>query len=122
MKRRIPIYGKAVLIFVLALFVFLVIVPMASAPIPGQLFGWYIVTTLVAILLYVSSTQAFWEEFVTPIRRLLLARGAIAKPLRLVVFIVLPLVIGWYFSSAYRERFSRCWQTSGSNLAMSVDW
>jgi mono/diheme cytochrome c family protein len=99
MKRRIPIYGKAILVFVIALFVYLVIVPLVSAPIPGQLFGWYVVTTLVAILLYVSSTQASWEEFVTPIRRLLLARSAVSKPLRLAVFIVLPLVIGWYFST-----------------------
>jgi len=99
MKRRMPIYGKAVLVFVIALLVYLIIVPLASAPIPGQLFGWYVVTTLVAILLYVSSTQAFWEEFVTPIRRLLLARGAVAKPLRVVVFIALPLIIGWYFST-----------------------
>src|SRR5262249_26801243 len=99
MKRRIPIYVKAFLIFVIALFVFLVIVPLASAPIPGQLFGWYVVTTLVAILLYVSSTEAFWEEFVTPIRRLLLARGALTKPLRIFVFVVLPLIIGGYFST-----------------------
>ena len=46
MKRRIPIYGKAVLVFLAALFVFLVVVPLASAPIPGQLFGWYVVTTV----------------------------------------------------------------------------
>ena len=99
MKRHIPIYVKAVLVFVIALCVYLVIVPMVSAPLPGQIRSWYVVTTLVAILLYVSSSQAFWEEFVTPIRRLLLARSALSKPLRLVVFIVLPLVIGWYFST-----------------------
>src|SRR5215467_942624 len=85
MKHRMPIYGKAVVVFLVALFVFLVVVPLFSAPIPGQLFGWYVVTTLVAILLYVSSTEAFWEEF--------------AEPLRRVLFIVLPLVIGWYFST-----------------------
>ena len=99
MKRRIPIYGKAVLVFVMALFVFVVIVPLVSAPIPGQLFGWYVVTTLVAILLYVSSTEAFWDEFAAPLRRLLLARGAVTKPLRILIFIALPLVIGWYFST-----------------------
>ena len=99
MKRRIPIYGKAVLVFLIALLVFLVVVPLASAPIPGQLFGWYIVTTVVAILLYVSSTEAFWEEFATPIRHLLLARTAITKPLRVAIFIGLPLLIGWYFST-----------------------
>jgi len=36
MKRRIPIYSKAVLVFLVALFVFLVVVPLASAPIPGS--------------------------------------------------------------------------------------
>jgi len=99
MKRRIPIYGKAVLVLLVALFVFLVVVPLASAPIPGQLFGWYIVTTVVAILLYVSSTEAYREEFVTPIRHLLLARTTITKPLRVVIFIALPLLLGWYFST-----------------------
>ena len=29
MKRRIPIYGKAVLVFLIALFVYLVVVPLA---------------------------------------------------------------------------------------------
>jgi mono/diheme cytochrome c family protein len=99
MKRRIPVYGKAILIFLGALFVLAVLVPLVSAPIPGQLFSWYIVVTLAVILLYVSSTEAFWEEFVAPIRQLLLARGAVTKPLRIVVFIAVPLVLGWYFSS-----------------------
>ena len=67
----------------------------------GQLFGWYVVTTLVAILLYVSSTEAFLEEFVVPLRRILLARTAITKPLRLVIFIGLPLLLGWYFRRAF---------------------
>src|SRR5262249_58709220 len=93
------VYGKGVLVFLVALFVYLVVVPLASAPIPGQLRGWYIATTVIVILLYVSSTEAFWEEFATPIRRLLLARTAITKPLRVVIFIGLPLLLGWYLST-----------------------
>jgi len=99
MKRRIPIYIKAILILLIALVILAGLVPAVSAPIPGQLFGWYVMTALVTILLYVSSTEAFWEEFATPIRQLLLARGAVTKPLRIAVFLVLPLVVGWYFSS-----------------------
>ena len=61
-----------------------VIVPLVSAPIPGQLYRWYVITTLAAILLYVSSSEAFWEEFVAPIRRAPAgAYGALTKPLRI---------------------------------------
>lgn len=99
MKSRIPIYGKAVLVLLIALFILAGLVPLISAPIPGQLFGWYIATILAVLFLYVSSTEAFWEEFAGPIRQLILARGAVTKPLRIAVFIVLPLLVGWYFSS-----------------------
>jgi mono/diheme cytochrome c family protein len=99
MKRQMPIYLKAILIFIVALFIFSVIVPLVSAGIPGQLYGWYVVTTLAAILLYVSSTEASWEEFVVPFRKLLLAHTAVTKPLRLLVFLCFPLLCGWYFTS-----------------------
>lgn len=99
MKPRVPIHLKAILIFLVAIFVFSVIVPMVSAAIPGQLYRWYIVTTIAVILLYVSTSEASWEEFVAPIRELLLGRTAVTKPLRILVFILLPLLVGWYFSS-----------------------
>jgi mono/diheme cytochrome c family protein len=99
MKRRISIHIKAILTILVALFVFSVIVPLTSAPIPGQLYGWYVVTVLFVILLYVSSSEHSWEEFVTPFRQLLLARTALTKPLRIAVFIAFPLLCGWYFSS-----------------------
>jgi mono/diheme cytochrome c family protein len=99
MKRKLSIHVKIILTFLVALFVFSVIVPLVSAPIPGQLYGWYVVTTLFVILLYVSSSEASWEEFVVPFRHLLLARTGLTKPLRLLVFIVFPLLCGWYFST-----------------------
>lgn len=99
MKPRLPVYVRAVLALLVAIFVFSVIIPVASAAIPGQLYGWYVVTTLAALLLYISSTEATLEEFVAPVRRLLLAHSAVTKPLRIVVFIVLPLLLGWYFST-----------------------
>ena len=45
MKRRIPIHLKAILTLLVAIFVFSVVVPQLSAAIPGQLYGWYVVTT-----------------------------------------------------------------------------
>lgn len=99
MKRKLPIHLKAILILLVAIFVFSVIVPLVSAAIPGQLYGWYVVTTIAVILLYVSSSEASWSEFVVPFRELLLGRTAVTKPLRILVFILVPLLCGWYFSS-----------------------
>ena len=99
MRRGLSIHLKSLLILLVALFVFSVVVPFVSAPIPGQLYGWYVITTLFVIFLYVSSSEASLEEFVLPVRQLLLARTALMKPLRIVVFIVVPLICGWYFST-----------------------
>ncbi len=99
MRRGLSIHLKSLLVLLVALFVFSVVVPFVSAPIPGQLYGWYVITTLFVIFLYVSSSEASLEEFMLPVRQLLLARTALMKPLRIVVFIVVPLVCGWYFST-----------------------
>ena len=99
MKGRIPIHLKAVLVLLVSIFIFSVVVPAVSAAIPGQLYRWYIVTTIGAILLYISSTEESWAEFVTPFRELLLGRTALTKPLRIAAFIVMPLIFGWYFST-----------------------
>ena len=96
---RLSIHLKSLLTLLVAIFVFSVVVPYVSAPIPGQLYGWYVITTLFVIYLYVSSSEASWEEFISPVRQLLLARTALMKPLRIVVFIVVPLICGWYFST-----------------------
>jgi mono/diheme cytochrome c family protein len=98
-KFRVPIHLKAILTLIVAIFIFSVIVPAVSAPIPGQLYGWYMIATIVVILVYMSSTEASWNEFVAPFRALLLGRTALTKPLRIVVFIAVPLICGWYFSS-----------------------
>jgi mono/diheme cytochrome c family protein len=99
MKRKIPIHLKAILTLLVAIFVFSVVVPAVSAAIPRQLYGWYIVTTITVILIYVSSSEASWKEFAAPFRELLLGRTALTKPLRIVAFIAVPLLLGWYFSS-----------------------
>jgi len=98
-KFRVPIHLKAVLTLIVAIFIFSVIVPAVSAPIPGQLYGWYMAATIVVILVYMSSTEASWNEFVSPFRALFLGRTALTKPLRILAFIAVPLICGWYFSS-----------------------
>lgn len=99
MKSRVPIHLKAILTLIVAIFIFSVVVPAISAPIPGQLYGWYLIATIVVILVYISSTEASWEEFVSPFRALLLGRTALTKPLRIAAVVAVPLICGWYFSS-----------------------
>jgi mono/diheme cytochrome c family protein len=99
LKSRVPIHLKAILTLIVAIFVFSVVVPAVSAPIPGQLYGWYMIATIVVIMVYMSSSEASWEEFVAPFRALFLGRTALTKPLRIAVFIAVPLICGWYFSS-----------------------
>ncbi len=99
MRPRIPIHLQAILILLVSIIVFSGVVPMVSAAIPGQLYGWYIFTMIIVILLYVSSSEQTWEAFVAPFREVLLGRTAITKPLRAAVFLAVPLLLGWYFSS-----------------------
>ena len=99
MKFRVPIHLKAILTLIVAIIIFSVIVPAVSAPIPGQLYGWYMIATIVVILVYMSSSEASWTEFVAPFRALLLGRTALTKPLRIAAFIAVPLICGWYFAS-----------------------
>ena len=99
MKRRIPIHLKAVLVFLVAILCSSVMVPLVSAAIPGQLYRWYVVTTLVVILLYVSTSEAVLEEFVVPFRASCWDVRPSPSHCVLSSLSFLPLLLGWYFSS-----------------------
>ena len=107
MKRRIPIHLKALLVFLVAIFIYSVIVPLVSAAIPGQLYRWYVVATIAVILLYVSTSEAVWEEFVAPFRDLLLGRTAFTKPLRIVVFLFYHCSWAGIFPAGWRAGYNR---------------
>ncbi len=62
-------------------------------PVPGTLMGMYMALVVVALFLLVTFSDENLEEFLRPIRKLLVGGyGAIA---RTVVLIAVPLVVGW---------------------------
>lgn len=65
-------------------------------PIPQSLLNLYMLITLFAILLFISSNEAWWREFQAPAQRLLLEReDRRIVGLRWVVVALLPLLVGW---------------------------
>ncbi|MBI4715189.1 MAG: cytochrome c [Nitrospirae bacterium] len=61
--------------------------------VPGTLKLFYMILALVAIYLYVTSSEEKVEEFVRPIRKSL--GGDYGKASRGIVLVVLPLAVGW---------------------------
>ena len=71
-------------------------------PMPFSVFSLYMAVTLMAVLVYVSSDSDSWRAFVTPIWRTLTEPGR--RPLRLVLGIGIPLLVGYY---AYSQASAR---------------
>ena len=95
-KRRMPIHLKAVLVCWWRFYLQRYRAAGLGSD-SGQLYRWYIVATIAVILLYVSTSEAVWEEFIAPFRELLLGRTAFTKPLRIVVFIFCPRSLAGIF-------------------------
>jgi len=67
-------------------------------PVPGTLALFYIILTIIALFIYISFSEERLEEFLTPIRRLLL--GMYGSRTRTVVLAIIPLLFGWQIYSA----------------------
>ncbi len=65
-------------------------------PIPSSLLGLYMVITLAVVLLYVSFSEASWQDFRSPILTLLLARRGHLVKLLWAVLILIPLLAGFF--------------------------
>lgn len=64
-----------------------------SAPVPRSIVLQYMLTALVAILIYVSENEARWQRFKEPIRAVLVDPGL--KNLRLALLVLFPALVGW---------------------------
>ena len=62
-------------------------------PVPGALVFIYMTLTMVALVIVVTFSDEYMEEFVGPVRRLL--RGEYGRKPRAVVLVAIPLVVGW---------------------------
>lgn len=69
-----------------------------SAPVPDSVLLQYMLTVLVAMLLYVSADEERWRRFRHPIRRTMADPDR--KGLRTVLLVAVPLLVGWI---AYRS-------------------
>ena len=61
--------------------------------VPGTLMFMYMVLTVIALFLLVTFSDAYLEEFLNPVRKLL--GGEYGKLSRAVVLTIIPLVVGW---------------------------
>src|SRR4029453_12528459 len=63
-------------------------------PAPWSVITLYMTVVLIAVLVFVSSDRDSWQSFVRPIRATVRAPGL--RPLRLVVVVLVPLLLGYY--------------------------
>lgn len=64
-------------------------------PMPFTILATYATVVLLALLLWASSTDAYWREFTQPILSVLDAETAPTRVVRSVVIVLLPLLAGW---------------------------
>lgn len=64
-----------------------------SAPVPRSIVVQYMLTVLVAILIYVSENEERWSKFKEPIRAVMVEPSL--KGLRLALLVLLPVLVGW---------------------------
>lgn len=93
-------FWQAVLVMVAAYVVFRVGIPylppllgIPSAPVPSSVILQYMLTVLVAVLLYVSADSERWRRFMEPIRRTLVDEDR--RALRVSLLVVIPLLVGF---------------------------
>ena len=64
-------------------------------PMPFTILATYTTVVLLAMLLWASSTDAYWREFTQPILAVLDAETTPTRVVRTVVIVLLPLLAGW---------------------------
>lgn len=91
--------GQAVALLIAAYLLFRFGIPylpplfgIPSAPVPRSILLQYLLTTVVAVLIYLSSEQERWERFQQPLRALLVEPRH--RPLRRLFGVLLPLAAG----------------------------
>ncbi len=92
MKIRIPMLLQAVLILIASYLIFRYGI---HPPIPSSLMGMYMITAIIAVWLYVSSSEEAWQDFLHPILATLRAEGWFTKTVRALLFLLIPALVGY---------------------------
>lgn len=74
-----------------------------SAPVPDSVLLQYMLTVVVAVLLYVSADQERWDRFQEPIRRTM--GDPDRRGMRTALLLVLPLLVGWLAYQSVKPSF-----------------
>ncbi|MEX2582987.1 MAG: c-type cytochrome [Gemmatimonadota bacterium] len=92
-------FWQAALVLVLAYLIFKVgiaylppLLGVSSAPVPSSVILQYMVTVVVALLLYVSADEGRWREFKEPMQVVLTEPEK--RPVRMALMVIIPLLIG----------------------------
>ena len=74
-----------------------------SAPVPNSVIVQYMLTVLVAVLLYASAEEERWSRFKEPIRRTLVEEDR--KPVRMGLLVAVPLLVGFLTYQTVKPSF-----------------
>ncbi len=85
--------SKFVQVVLIAVVIFLFLKLGIRPPIPGSLITLFMAITALTLFIYVSSDEESWQDFIRPILATLVEEKR--ARLRLIVFIVFPLLVGW---------------------------
>lgn len=88
---RVGLFTKAVVVFLTILFWLKYRI---YPPVPFSIAITYLVVALAAIMLWVSSSEPYWQEFRRPIIEMLDAKTTSTQLLRGTILVLLPLILG----------------------------
>lgn len=91
---RVGLFAKATVVF---LVIFIWLKYRVYPPMPFSVLITYLVVTLAAIMLWVSSSEAYWQEFRRPIIAMLDAETLTTKMTRAAVLVLFPCLV-WFFT------------------------
>lgn len=92
-------FFEALTVLLNAFFIFKDVI---DPPIPSSLLFMFMAITFFAVMLYVSSSQEFWLEFLQPLRAIFLGNHWQAKVLRPIILILIPFLVAFM---AYQRSF-----------------
>jgi len=87
--------GKFTQALLLLIVAFLVFKYGIRPPIPSSLLLMYMAITSFAVFLYVSSSQAYWGEFLQPLRAIFLGNERHTKVLRVLILTLIPFLVAF---------------------------
>lgn len=101
--QAVAVLVGSYLLFEFGIGYLLPVLGVSSAPVPTSVIVQYMLTVLVAILLYVSADEERWRRFRQPIRRTMADPDR--RGLRTALLVAVPLLVGWLAYQGVKPSF-----------------